>query len=65
MVRPTQLLRPQRAPAPVRPAATVLLLRDAKEAARLMREHLERLESPLSFASTPEAAPDLLALFGS
>jgi recombination protein RecT len=29
MVRPTQLLHPQRAPAPVRPAATVLLLRDA------------------------------------
>jgi len=28
MVRPTQLLHPQRAPAPVRPAATVLLLRD-------------------------------------
>lgn len=40
-------------------------LRDAKEAARLMREHLERLESQLSFTATPEAAPDLLALFGS
>ena len=40
-------------------------LRDAKEAARLMREHLERLESQLSFTSAPEAAPDLLELFGS
>ncbi|WP_137895370.1 MBL fold metallo-hydrolase [Ramlibacter sp. 2FC] len=29
MVRPTQLLHPQREPAPLRPAATVLLLRDA------------------------------------
>ena len=40
-------------------------LRDAKEAARLMREHLERLESQLSFTATSESAPDLLALFGS
>jgi glyoxylase-like metal-dependent hydrolase (beta-lactamase superfamily II)/8-oxo-dGTP pyrophosphatase MutT (NUDIX family) len=29
MVRPTQLLHPQREPAPARPAATVLLLRDS------------------------------------
>ena len=29
MVRPTQLLHPQREPAPLRPAATVLLLRDS------------------------------------
>ena len=42
-----------------------LKLRDAREAARLMREHLERLESQLSFSVTPEAAPDLLELFGS
>lgn len=40
-------------------------LRDAKEASRLMREHLERLEAQLSFSATPEAAPDLLELFGS
>ena len=31
MVRPTQLLHPQREPAPVRPAATVLLLRDTPQ----------------------------------
>ena len=41
-----------------------LKLRDAREAARLMREHLERLESQLNFAPTQEAAPDLLELFG-
>ena len=41
-----------------------LKLRDAREAARLMREHLERLESQLSFSPTPDAAPDLLQLFG-
>lgn len=40
-------------------------LRDAKEAARLMREHLERLESQLSFSSFSDAAPDLLELFSS
>jgi 8-oxo-dGTP pyrophosphatase MutT (NUDIX family) len=31
MVRPTQLLHPQREPAPLRPAATVLLLRDTPQ----------------------------------
>ena len=41
-----------------------LKLRDAREAARLMREHLERLESQLSFAPAREASPDLLQLFG-
>ncbi|MFA6616538.1 MAG: MBL fold metallo-hydrolase [Hydrogenophaga sp.] len=34
MVRPTQLLHPQRPPATVRPAATVLLLRDSPDPAR-------------------------------
>lgn len=34
MVRPTQLLHPQRAPAALRPAATVLLLRDSTDPAR-------------------------------
>ena len=33
MVRPTQLLHPQRPPAPLRPAATVLLLRDSTDPA--------------------------------
>jgi DNA-binding GntR family transcriptional regulator len=39
-------------------------LRDPREAARLMREHLERLETQLSFTVSPDAAPDLLELFG-
>ncbi len=34
MVRPTQLLHPARSPAPLRPAATVLLLRDSADPAR-------------------------------
>ncbi len=34
MVRPTQLLHPQRPPAPPKPAATVLLLRDSADPAR-------------------------------
>ena len=34
MVRPTQLLHPQRPPAPLRPAATVLLLRDSTDPAK-------------------------------
>jgi DNA-binding GntR family transcriptional regulator len=38
-------------------------LRDPREAARLMREHLERLESGLRFAADRDAAPDLSALF--
>jgi DNA-binding GntR family transcriptional regulator len=41
-----------------------LKLRDAREASRLMREHLERLESRLNFSPSPDAAPDLLQLFG-
>lgn len=39
-------------------------LRDAKEAARLMREHLERLETQLSFTPVRDNAPDLTQLFG-
>jgi DNA-binding GntR family transcriptional regulator len=38
-------------------------LRDAKEAARRMREHLTQLESRLRFDGAQEAAPDLVALF--
>lgn len=38
-------------------------LRDAKEAARLMREHLERLESQLSFQPPVAPPPDLMGLF--
>lgn len=40
-------------------------LRDKREAARLMREHLERLESQLQFTTGGDEAPDLLQLFGS
>ena len=40
-----------------------LKLRDPREAARLMHGHLARLESQLSFATAPDAAPDLLQLF--
>ena len=39
-------------------------LRDAREAARLMREHLQRLETGLRFAPDRTTAPDLGALFG-
>lgn len=39
-------------------------LRDTKEAARRMREHLTRLEAQLRFTLPAEAAPDLAALFG-
>lgn len=39
-------------------------LRDAREAARLMREHLQRLEAGLRFAPDRTASPDLGALFG-
>jgi DNA-binding GntR family transcriptional regulator len=40
-------------------------LRDAREAARLMSEHLEQLESQLQFGQADADAPDLLSLFGS
>lgn len=40
-------------------------LRDAKEAARRMRDHLSRLESELRFEPPADDAPDLGALFGS
>jgi len=39
-------------------------LRDAKEAAKRMREHLARLQSQLQFNTADEAVPDLNALFG-
>ena len=39
-------------------------LRDAKEAARLMGEHLAQLESQLQFTQSDADAPDLLSLFG-
>lgn len=39
-------------------------LGDAKEAARIMREHLELIESQLRFTERPEGPPDLSSLFG-
>ena len=39
-------------------------LRDAKEAARLMGEHLAQLESQLQFNQGDADVPDLLSLFG-
>jgi glyoxylase-like metal-dependent hydrolase (beta-lactamase superfamily II)/8-oxo-dGTP pyrophosphatase MutT (NUDIX family) len=47
MVRPTQLLHPQREPAPVRPAATVLLLRDTPEGIEVL---MTRRSANASFA---------------
>ena len=47
MVRPTQLLHPQRAPAPVRPAATVLLLRDSPQGVEVL---MTRRSMTASFA---------------
>lgn len=47
MVRPTQLLHPQRAPAPVRPAATVLLLRDSTQGIEVL---MTRRSMTASFA---------------
>ena len=47
MVRPIQLLHPQRAPAPVRPAATVLLLRDAPQGVEVL---MTRRSMTASFA---------------
>ena len=38
-------------------------LRDAREAARLMREHLDRLEAQLDFAPPTGQTPDLERLF--
>ncbi len=39
-------------------------LRDKHESSRLMREHLDRLESQLQFTEEQDHAPDLLTLFG-
>jgi DNA-binding GntR family transcriptional regulator len=39
-------------------------LRDKRESSRLMREHLDRLESQLQFTQEQDHAPDLLTLFG-
>jgi DNA-binding GntR family transcriptional regulator len=39
-------------------------LRDAKEAAQRMREHLTRLESQLRFTPPADTTPDLSTLFG-
>ncbi len=47
MVRPTQLLHPQREPAPTRPAATVLLLRDGPEGVEVL---MTRRSMTASFA---------------
>lgn len=47
-----------------RALVSAIHLRDAKEAGRLMREHLLRLESQLHFSQMDEGAPDLMALFG-
>src|SRR6478752_4956121 len=47
MVRPTQLLHPQREPAPLRAAATVLLLRDTPEGIEVL---MTRRSSTASFA---------------
>jgi DNA-binding GntR family transcriptional regulator len=38
-------------------------LRDATEAARLMREHLDRLEAQLDFTPSNDQTPDLESLF--
>ena len=47
MVRPSQLLHPQREPVPPRPAATVLLLRDAKDGVEVL---MTRRSPTASFA---------------
>ena len=47
MVRPTQLLHPQREPAPTRPAATVLLLRDTAQGIEVL---MTRRSTTASFA---------------
>lgn len=43
---------------------SAIRLRDAREASRLMMEHLQRLESQLQFAQEDNSAPDLVELFG-
>ncbi|HYF19400.1 MAG TPA: MBL fold metallo-hydrolase [Ramlibacter sp.] len=47
MVRPTQLLHPQREPVPTRPAATVLLMRDGPQGLQLL---MTRRSETASFA---------------
>ena len=47
MTRPSQLLHPQREPAPTRPAATVLLLRDSAGGIEVL---MTRRSSTASFA---------------
>lgn len=47
MVRPTQLLHPQREPAPTRPAATILLLRDTPQGLEVL---MTRRSARASFA---------------
>jgi recombination protein RecT len=47
MVRPTQLLHPARTPAAVRPAATVLLLRDGADGVEVL---MTRRSMTASFA---------------
>ena len=47
MVRPSQLLHPQREPVPPRPAATVLLLRDAEDGVEVL---MTRRSATASFA---------------
>jgi DNA-binding GntR family transcriptional regulator len=42
---------------------SAIRLGDPRETARLMREHLDRLETQLSFGAPREAAPDLMQLF--
>ena len=44
-------------------AEPVIRLRDAREAARLMREHLDRLESQLDFSPPSGRTPYLESLF--
>ncbi|MES2530509.1 MAG: MBL fold metallo-hydrolase [Pseudomonadota bacterium] len=47
MVRPTQLIHPQREPAPLRPAATILLLRDGADGLEVL---MTRRSDTASFA---------------
>ena len=54
MVRPTQLLYPQRDPAPTRPAATVLLLRDTAQGIEVL---MTRRSMTASFAPGAHVFP--------